>query len=460
MLDNFKMWVMKPKIFFVLSAVILSGTLYGQRDPLKWPFDKTSIWNMPIHNNAVYTPAGIPAPTSGVQPEPEFIFLDKNAPLTAIRVSNVGWDGGNRCPATGPTFMTVPLASSFIFNAGIGGGANAPAAFLMPDGRTIKNTQPFSRCIAGSYATGLGEYEDNDIYSDGIVGAHGGSGLSTLGGCIRLGELVPGGEIKHAIKINVNNTHLYYSNAKPGFMWPAQNADGYAQAVYSGKNPAVVMGTLLALPPSVDINNIGLATEAAKILAKCLQNYGAYIVDDPYWEVVMFGIEISPNGNVEDEFIQNFGFSFESDASTLWARDIAKIVTRLNAITNNNASNVGGGPTNDFMNRRAPIAPDFGTLVPVKEVSESPTDFSLYPNPASESIFIKINSNAAENTVIKIIDSSGKLKFKITQLLNNGENNLKFSLQEMNLPNGIYFIHVNSNSMSTTKKIIVCRGNC
>ncbi|MFM9951955.1 MAG: T9SS type A sorting domain-containing protein [Saprospiraceae bacterium] len=450
---------MKPQIFLVLSSVMLSGFLYGQRDPLKWPFDKTSIWNMPIHNNALYTPASIPEPTYGVQPEPEFIFMDKNAPLTDVKVSDVGWSGGNRCLATGPTFMTVPIASSFIFDAGIGGGANAPAAFLMPDGHTIKNTQPFSRCIAGSYATGLGEYEDNDIYTDGIVGAHGGSGLSTLGGCIRLGELVPGGEIRHAIKINVNNTHLYYSDTNPGFMWPAQNADGYAQNVYSGTNPAVLMGTLLALPPSVDINNIGLTTEPGKILAKCLQNYGAYIVDDPYWEVVMFGIEVSPNGNVEDEFVQHFGFSIESDASTPWATDIAKIVTSLHAITNNDASNVGGGPTNDLVNRRAPIAPEFDIQVPVKEVSVSPNDFSLYPNPASEFIFIKINSNALENTVLKIINGAGQIKHTITQSLNIGENNIKISLQEMNLPAGVYFINVNSNSISSIKKIIIHKGN-
>lgn len=449
---------MKSRIFSFLLAVIISGSLYGQRDPLLWPFDKTSIWNMPIHNNAVYTPAGIPAPTFGVQPEPEFIFLDKDAPLTPVKESNVGWDWGDRCIATGPKFMTVPMATNFIFDAGIGGGANAPAAFLMPDGRTIKNTQPFSRCIAGSYATGLLEYDENDIYTDGIVGAHGGSGLSTLGGCIRLGELVQGGEIKHAIKINVNNTHLYYSNPNPGYMWPAQNADGYAQAVYSGNNPAVVMGTLLALPPTVDINNIGLVTEPGMILAKCLQNYGAYIVDDPYWEVVMFGIEISPNGSVEDEFVQNFGFSFESDAYTLWGEDIAIIVPLLNAITNNDASNIGGGPTNDTINRRAPLAPDFITLS-VPEVSESPTDFSLYPNPASESICVKINSNATNNTVIKIIDSYGRLKLNVTKMLNIGENNIEFSLKEMNLANGLYFIHVNSNSIPSVNKLIVSREN-
>ena len=95
--------------------------------------------------------------------------MDKNAPLPDIKESNVGWSGGDRCNSTGPTFMTVPLASNFIFNAGVGGGANAPAAFLMPDGNTIKNTQPFSRCIEGAYATGLGEYPNNDIFSDGIV---------------------------------------------------------------------------------------------------------------------------------------------------------------------------------------------------------------------------------------------------------------------------------------------------
>ena len=48
------------------------------------------------------------------------------------------------------------------------------------------------------------------IFGDGIGGAHGGSGLSSIGGSIRLGELLPGAPpIPHALKIELGNWWYY-----------------------------------------------------------------------------------------------------------------------------------------------------------------------------------------------------------------------------------------------------------
>lgn len=53
------------------------------RDPLLWPGPANSIWNMPIHNNAVYVSAGIgnhmPA-AAGPTTDWEILMLQPNAP--------------------------------------------------------------------------------------------------------------------------------------------------------------------------------------------------------------------------------------------------------------------------------------------------------------------------------------------------------------------------------------------
>ena len=42
----------------------------------------------------------------------------------------------------------------------------------------------------------------SDIFGDGALGAHGGSGLSGFGGSVRAGELLPAtGPIRHALKL-------------------------------------------------------------------------------------------------------------------------------------------------------------------------------------------------------------------------------------------------------------------
>jgi hypothetical protein len=51
---------MKILIYPVLFIMIFCSSAKAQRDPLKWPFEKTSIWNMPIHNDAVLVPAEYP----------------------------------------------------------------------------------------------------------------------------------------------------------------------------------------------------------------------------------------------------------------------------------------------------------------------------------------------------------------------------------------------------------------
>jgi hypothetical protein len=122
------------------------------------------------------------------------------------------------------------------------------------------------------------------------------------------------------------------------------------------------MGSLLALPPSIDINNMSLETEPDKIIAKAFQDYGAYIVDDPYWDVTAFITEFSPQGRVIDEFESMWGMPMEvggPSSTNAWSRDVARIITNAHVVDNNSPDNIGGGPTNDFVNRRAPMAADF-----------------------------------------------------------------------------------------------------
>jgi hypothetical protein len=103
---------------------------------------------------------------------------------------------------------------------------------------------------------------------------------SVLGGLLRLGELIPGGAIRHALKVNIfcniNCSHDP-KDTTPGYHWPAVKADGYAGDPNSlirhrSKNPALKMGLLLAIYPSVNLtslaeNSLGLETEPGLMLA-------------------------------------------------------------------------------------------------------------------------------------------------------------------------------------------------
>ena len=76
----------------------------------------------------------------------------------------------------------------------------------------------------------------DQYFGKGTGGAHGGSGLSSLGGSIRLGELLPGSPpINHALKIELANWWYYGekqlqpktidNQGRSQYLWPATGSN-------------------------------------------------------------------------------------------------------------------------------------------------------------------------------------------------------------------------------------------
>ncbi|MDB5762060.1 MAG: hypothetical protein JWQ21_1055, partial [Herminiimonas sp.] len=288
----------------------------------------------------------------------EKITLRPTAPMTAINASNAAWTGRNRCSATGGLLVSVPMPSNYVVPNNT---ENSSAAFLMPDGRTIIQTQPLARCTSGGPATSLVKFAGVDLYGAGITGAHGGSGLSAIGGSIRVGELRPGQTgPRHAIKVNVYAKEALYrcSTRAACYRWPAVTSDSYAVGFYgtatNNGNSAMKMGALLAIPASRDLSTLGLETAPAKQLAWTLQNYGAYIVDDTYAPGFALNVEDGPDGSMRTQFKADWGFELAQkvQGNTAWVRDMQKLAKALQVVNNNSASSIGGGGT-----PRQPLAP-------------------------------------------------------------------------------------------------------
>jgi hypothetical protein len=364
-----------------ISVAAAGGTPTTTRDHLQWPFAGTSIWNMPIGSGANYVASGLHFTTTPnsteywydmPQSDHERIVLTATAPLTSVYISSVGWSGGNRCAATGGVFFAAPIPASYVVpNSTYNNGA----AILLADGMTILQTQPFTKCSGYAYATtmqvpsSITLWQYNLETGDGRLGAHGGSNLSTLGGTIRLGELRPGTQMHHALKVNVDSVTslgLCTGNFNACFMWPAATADGYAANSGSGygsatgnTNSAMKMGALLAIPATVNISTIGLQSVPGKMLAWTLQNYGAYIVDSRGSPGFDFSIEDGAAGSKADEFQADYGFAFDGRLGYMtltssagqptpqaqWVSDIRLIIDYLSVVSNNSPTSIGGGGT-------------------------------------------------------------------------------------------------------------------
>lgn len=332
------------------------------RDPLKWPFAPDSIWNMPIGSNAQYVDAQIGWSARATVDIDHFYVLSGDDPLQPV-YDIANW-GPGRSTGTNYQNISLPIPDDLIIaDATDGDTPNNSAAFLMPDSRTLVQVNGLTRDRPGGFVYGqrlpytqnVAKYED--LYGSGIEGGHGGSGLSSIGGSIRLGELTGDDPIRHALKVNLwGEKYFSYTQGFTGglgYRWPAVVADAAADPdFYGGTTPGLMNGTLLAIPPNVTPESLGITTEAGKKLFYAFQDYGAYVADNTGWDAHAIDVE----KGVVEEFEASYGYSFtgKNGSNGPFFDDYMKLFSSLHIVANNGPDSIGGGGT-----PRAPLAPAF-----------------------------------------------------------------------------------------------------
>ena len=368
------------------------------RDVLKQPYAVNSFWNMPIGSGATLVPLGFTyAEPDGpyangriAVAEDNVLCLDPDAPLAYIKETNAAWNGAlTRCGSRTGRNLTgngsvspmpqLPIPGGFVTEPYIGKTPNMSGALVYrADGRLkVFETQPLHVCSDGVAVSQFvnSYWVGDDLYTGGTGtkgGSHGGSYLSALGGTIRLGELVPGGVIPHAMKLTMDTAWWCSQAGGFGHVWPTSQADAAWQTTYGTMNPAVPaqakMGMLLTLPANFNVD--ALVQEPARIMARAMRDYGAYLCDGdanasiPHYTA--WQVEMSNEGFFVDEFSAAWGYEFfhrrsahgaPSPAQMQFREDVAAIMTATHIVTNNSPTSPGGpGAT-----RRAPLAPE---LVP------------------------------------------------------------------------------------------------
>ena len=350
----------------IALIIMLMPLIKGKDDPIKtaatescrnarkWPFLSTSIWNTPIGSGAIFHDPGIfrppfPLPENFFSDDDYFIITSSNDPPTPWY--NQSWwyspSSGSPCNITGNLIGNIAFPANVTVHRF---GNNNAAALLQLDNHTIINTQPLYRCTPGSPVLSVFEMgviaKDDIVYGNGTWGAHGGSGLSSIGGTIRLGELLPNGpQIRHALKLQLNAS-MYFYDQPPGYMWPALYCDGYAfnpndSAHYGGKDIYMSPGSLLAIPSNIIVN---ITTVPGKKMLFALQNYGGYLCDDTRYNRGTVGTE----HGVTDEFQTAYGYAFDSNSTgsgASWYADMLTLFQLLRVVINNSKTSVGGGGT-------------------------------------------------------------------------------------------------------------------
>jgi hypothetical protein len=340
-----------------------SSPSVGGRDPYAWPFSWDSIWNLPLSTAAGYHPVDLKVDATqnhgrGVSFDPEDISVDPAMPVTTVLAHGKP--------------LQVRLDPALAGHPDIKGNWNNCAVFLNPETTGIHQGQPLNYP-----ATGTPSFETRwalvDLTSTGLPGCHGGSSLSGLGGTLRKGEMASSGPLRHALKIELDCI-VYCSRKGPrgrAYTWPATNEDGGYDDPTQGNyydrlgtaDPAVLMGSLLALPPGFD--PASLTSPNARKIAQALRDYGGYVVDNTAWSfhnpkatrgVNAFAYQRGAETELPDRGCPTVD-SDAPDTGCAFYRDLRTVFDALTVVTNSTATTPGGGPIGSP--RRAPYAPAF-----------------------------------------------------------------------------------------------------
>ncbi len=307
-------------------ALVSYDPLHAQaagRDVAYWPFSSESPWNVSLGSGARYATidsAGY-SRTGGANlnvtawSHPVYI-ASANDPITRFYRNDTGLIASMRAPsnakpdAQADGSLIVVDATNTVFDH--------PVAVEMWRARRRGGAWRAS-------ATALHDLTGQGFYRR-YVGVRAG-GMSALGGLIRKHELEQA-RIPHALAIAVSPKALNRNVPGTGnaWTWPASWADGATRpgAIY-GTRGNLYMGSLLAIPPSVDIEGLGLSEQGLAV-ARALQDYGAYIVESGSGNIIFYAEPASA----------------DVVASKL-VNDLRTLARYLRVISNNTPQAVGGG---------------------------------------------------------------------------------------------------------------------
>ncbi len=249
------------------------------------PFAADSIWNRRISGDATYVDI------SDVTADPEKVIdsvgldlvtlcsTDASAPLVNIERGS-GWKPEQRSVSTGEVLYQRHLAPDACTDLTINPISNGLFVLFDPETGTADLGIGGWREPGGPLLNSAGDGHEahglNVFDGDGLIGYGRASLLPALGGLLRAGDLDNG--IFHAVAVNLPTGML---SKEQHFVWPARAADGSADITYQGDNPALAMGTLLAIPADVDVDSLTWQTPQGRRLAEAAQQYGWY--RDTWW---------------------------------------------------------------------------------------------------------------------------------------------------------------------------------
>ena len=316
------------------------------RDPVLWPFAADSPWNTPIGSGAQFAavaPGGLDL-TTGIM-------------VVSARLSHPSF---RETPTDAPVELLVagqpaPLATLRLPDAALAVTAVSRQLHLIAaDGFTLYEVFGAQRA-AGRVLT-ANNIKRHDLRGSGVppdFASANGSGLTPFAGSLTRAEL--NGPIRRVLGSVVPLEAIAPRADGTAHVWPAgwSRANNPALRAKFAPRGNVHLGSLLALPPSVDLASLGVGTNGPAFeIARALQDYGLYVKDafDGEWFTEWHQLG-SPH------LIICGDFASPTDLPPNLRAHLALVIRHLQVVVNNSQQTIGGGGQPRVKTSAPPFAP-------------------------------------------------------------------------------------------------------
>lgn len=314
----------KSKILFSLLCLFIclsnqnAAAEPATRDPWLQPFSSDSIWNTPIGSLAKFSDKDDPITqdilrdeariNAGQWSHPLYRALP-DSPMTVVYDTENKRQYTVRIPAEATPAPPFPKGDHHMYVV------DPEARYVLEMFGAVRQPDGRIKAVRTEYIDlrGTGTHL-HDVRFPGVRA----SNSSGMGGIIRKWEIAAH-KISHAMTFMLPTTQL-----KHGPVWPFEREDYWGFRDYKGNVP---IGTLIAIPPDVDISKLGL-TPSGYALAEALQNYGAYCADTGGFRHIIMSAEQAAEGMPELNDMR---------------KDFNIIHKYLRVVLNNTPSTPGGG---------------------------------------------------------------------------------------------------------------------
>lgn len=314
------------------APALVNAALPTSRDPMLWPFAPDSPWNTPIGSGAQFAaiePGGLDLTTgihivSARHSHPSFRESPTNDPVELLLVG-----------------QSAPLASLRLPDAALAATAVSRNLHLIAaDGFTLYEVFGAQRA-AGRVLTGY-SIKRHDLRGSGVppdFASANGSGLTPFAGSLTRAELT--GPIRRVLGSVAPVEAITARADGTAHVWPAgwSSANNPAFRAKMATRGNVHLGSLLAIPPSVDLAKLGVGTNGLVFeLARALQDYGLYVKDafDGEWFT-----EWHQAGS--PHLVICADLASPADLPPNFHAQLGQVVRHLQVVVNNSPQTIGGG---------------------------------------------------------------------------------------------------------------------